>query len=312
MGTATEVREAEAPDAMSAGCAWCAAALPAAARAAPFGRQRCRRCGVATTVPWPSDDELEVAYAGPYRPASGRFAGGGDALLRLTRTRLAARIGAIAPPGRVLDVGAGDGALVRALLAAGRDALGLEREPEPGSALRDGSLDDVEGPFAAVVLWHSLEHLRDAGAVLDRAATLLAPGGVLVVAVPNAASLQARVFGDRWFALDLPRHLVHIPAEALLERVAAGGLRIERVSYWRGGQVLFGWLHGLVGSIAGTGDMYDAIRRPQARQGGPLGRARRAWTLVAGGALLAPAALAAAGEVALRRGGTVYVEARRG
>jgi SAM-dependent methyltransferase len=265
---------------------------------------------VVTTSPWPTDAELDSAYAGWYRPEAGRFAGAGDALLRRLRSQLASRLDAIAPPGRVLDVGAGDGALVASLTAGGRDALGLEREAGPPN-VEARAIEDVEGEFAAIVFWHSLEHLRGPGAALDRAAALLAPGGVLVVAVPNSGSLQARVFGARWFALDPPRHLVHVPARALLGRLQALGLRVERASHVRGGQVIFGWLHGLVGLLPGHPSLYDAVRRPQARSR-PLTRRRRATTLTAAVALLPVALAAAVVEVALRRGGSVYVEARRG
>ena len=287
-------------------CPWCGAPLAGE----PV---RCRACGVGITRPWPSDGELERAYAGAYRPRDGRFAGPVDALLHRTRGALARRLDGIAPPGTVLDVGAGDGALVAALRARGREAVGLERDAAPAlDGVTAASLDDLDGPFAAIVFWHSLEHLREPGEALSRAASLLLPGGVLVVALPNAESLQARAFGEGWLALDRPRHLVHVPAAALRERLAASGLRVERESHWRGGQVAFGWLHGLVGLVPGTGDLYDAVRRPAARQNGALGAGRRAASLAAG-ALLAPAALAASAvEVAARAGGSVYVEARRG
>ena len=83
---------------------------------------------------------------------------------------------------------------------------------------------------------------------------------------------------------------------------------MERVSHLRGGQVLFGWLHGLVGLLPGRPDLYDAIRRPEARRR-PLGPRRRAVTLAAGVLLTPAAAAASAAEVApaprrdrLRRG----------
>ena len=134
---------------------------------------------------------------------------------------------------------------------------------------------------------------------------------MLTKPAPNVSSLQARVFGRRWFAIDAPRHLVHVPARALLTRLEELGLRIERVSHLRGGQVLFGWLHGLVGLLPGSPSLWEAIRRPEGRSR-PLRRGERT-TAVTGAVLLLPVAAACAGlEAALRRGGSLYVEARRG
>jgi SAM-dependent methyltransferase len=288
-------------------CVWCGAPFEGDAPRL-HGRVLCRACGAATTDPWPTDAELDEAYT-RYRPRSGRFSGPGDAIFRRTRGALARRLDRIAPAGPVLDVGAGDGALIDSLRALGRQTTGLERNPERAD-LEAHEITDVGGEWAAVVFWHTLEHLREPGAALRRAAELLLPGGVLVLALPNGDSLQARVFGDRWLALDLPRHLVHVPARTLLATLRAHGLRVERVSHWRGGQVVFGWLHGLVGLLPGRPDLYDAIRRPPARMSG-LGGAARVGTLAAA-VLLLPLALAGtAAELLARRGGSVYVEARR-
>jgi SAM-dependent methyltransferase len=289
-------------------CPWCGAELgPAPSR--PAGRRRCPACGVATTDPWPTPAELEGAYE-RYRPESGRFAGVGDSVLRRTRARLAARIDEEAPPGPVLDVGAGDGTLLDALRSRGRHALGLERNSRRGD-VREAEIRELDESWSAIVFWHSLEHLPAPGPAIDHAGRHLRPGGVLLVAVPNSASLQALVFGDRWFHLDLPRHLVHLHARALTTRLRSLGLTVTRVSHWRGGQLLFGWLHGLVGTLPGRPDLYDAIRRPEARSRSMPARTR-VLALGAGVALFPVAALATLLEVALRRGGTIYVEARRG
>ena len=81
------------------------------------------------------------------------------------------------------------------------------------------------------------------------------------------------------------------------------------MSHWRGGQALFGWLHGLVGSLPGRPDLYDAIRRPEARSR-PLSPRRARGTLARRSRCCSrSAALATAVEVAaaarrhrLRRG----------
>jgi SAM-dependent methyltransferase len=289
-------------------CAWCGSPLDDRAIRLR-GRTRCPDCGAATTDPWPSDEELARAYGDWYRPASGRrFAFVGDGVLRRTRALLAGRLDEIAPPGPVLDVGAGDGVLIDALRRRGREAQGLERHSRRPD-VREEPLAEVGGGWAALVFWHSLEHLPEPGEAIRHAARLLIPGGVVVVAVPNLDSLQARAFGDRWLHLDPPRHLVHLSARALASGLERCGFRIERRSQLRGGQVVIGWLDGLVGSLPGELRLYDALRRPDARSA-PMGLGKRAGTLAAG-VLLAPVALAcAAAEVALRRAGTVYVEAR--
>ena len=288
-------------------CSWCGSGPLARSRVHPR-LALCGACGVAVTDPPPTEQELARAYGAWYRPRGGRFAGPGDAFLRWSRGQLARRLDRLAPPGPVLDVGSGDGALLDALRARGRHAEGVERQGAPG--VRAGDVTDVSGEWAAVVFWHSLEHQPRAGDALGHAASLLGPGGVLVVAAPNFESLQARLFAGRWLALDLPRHLVHLSPRALRERLQQLGLRVTRVSAVRGGQSLFGWLHGVVGSVPATGDLYDAIRRPEARSG-PVGPLRRAATLGAACALLPAAAGAAAAEAALGRGGSLYVEARR-
>lgn len=294
-------------------CAWCGApARPAGGRLAV-----CDVCGTATTFPPPDEAELRSAYTGSYRPPSGRFSGGGDRILRHTRALLAGRLDRLAPPGPILDVGCGDGALLEAVQATGRVAVGLEQGDQAAHDRLDVreveivDFDDRSGEWAAVVFWHSLEHLREPRAALRRAANLLAPSGLMVIAVPNHASWQARWLGDRWLALDLPRHLVHLPAEALVGGLRQDGLTIERVSYWRAGQVMFGWLDGLVSMVPGRPSLYDAIRQPEARATEMSG-SRRAGTLAAAAALAPVATVLAAGEVAARAGGSVYVEARRG
>ncbi|MDQ6805520.1 MAG: class I SAM-dependent methyltransferase [Actinomycetota bacterium] len=305
-----------APDAPARGatrahapsCVWCGSV----ARQAGARLVLCDACGAASTYPPPDDAELEAAYAGWYRPEAGRFSGGGDRLLRRSRATLARRLDELAPPGPVLDVGCGEGALLDALHARGREVIGLERTTSRPD-VRAGEVTafgERAGEWAAVVFWHSLEHLREPAAALERAFELLSPGGVLVVAIPNRESWQARLMGERWFGLDVPRHLVHLPASTVIEFVRARGLEIERVSYWRGGQVLFGWLQGIVGSLPGRLDLYDAIRQPEARSR-QLSTGQRLASVLASVAV-SPVALALAlAEVSARAGGTVYLEARR-
>ena len=231
-------------------CIWCE--TPFAASAIRLrGRIRCPSCGAATTDPWPDAGALEEAYS-RYRPHSGRFSGIGDAVLRRTRGRLARRISRLAPPGPVLDVGAGDGTLVDALERRGRDALGLERDSRH-PRVREAEITEVEGQWSAIVFWHSLEHLSTPGHDIDqRGTTARARRHPVGGGAQQRQSAGAGV--PRPLAAPRPASPSRTSARRPRSPIASSswGLELTRVSHWRGGQVVFGWLQGLVGCAPGT------------------------------------------------------------
>jgi hypothetical protein len=77
-----------------------------------------------------------------------------------------------------------------------------------------------------VTAFHVLEHVPDPVGMTRRMLEWLAPGGLLVVEVPNAGGLGARLFGRAWSGLELPRHLSHFTPESLGAVVRRAGGRI--------------------------------------------------------------------------------------
>ncbi len=136
-------------------------------------------------------------------------------------------------PGRLLDVGAGDGSFLSAMRRRGWEVHGVEPDPrareralrEHGVALTPGTIDDVptEERFDAVVLDNVLEHVPDPVATLRRAWSLLRPSGRLVVLTPNAKSLGHARFGARWRGLEPPRHLFLFSRRALATAAERAG-----------------------------------------------------------------------------------------
>ncbi len=287
-------------------CVWCDAPLPDTGRRP--GRADCARCGTATTDPVPSPEALDAAYGQWYWPQAGkRFSLIGDALLRRSRAAMAKRIDEIAPPGEVLDVGAGEGTLIDALGDRGRSARGLERQSDHPS-IENSEIGEVEGEFSAVVFWHSLEHFGNPAEMVAEAARLLRTGGKIVIAVPDYGSRQAKLIGDDWLHLDLPRHLVHLTGDSLTGGLERVGFRVTEVSPVRAGQVVIGWLDGLVAKLPWGLDLYQSLRRRSARRV-EIDPARRVAAIVAGVVLFPVALGCAAAEVVSGRSGTVYVEA---
>ncbi len=88
----------------------------------------------------------------------------------------------------------------------------------------DEAREELGGPFDVVTMWHVLEHVHSPVDLLVGLRELLAPGGVVVVSVPNFGSVQSRVFGGAWFHLDPPRHVIHFDRATLGDVLDRAGL----------------------------------------------------------------------------------------
>jgi 2-polyprenyl-3-methyl-5-hydroxy-6-metoxy-1,4-benzoquinol methylase len=241
---------ATSPDATrtAAACAWCERPLPGAAPRA-LGQVRCEHCGATTALDWPGADA-----GAPRQPlrVSQRLCALGETARRRTRERLAARIARVAPPGPVLDVGSGDGLLLDALRATGRLTTGIAAGAPAGAVragVREADITELGGRYAAIVFWQSLGRLRAPADAIDHAAALLKPGGLLAIAQPSTRRLQARALGERLVAPGAPRHRVLIPPQALVARLAALGLQVDRIESLVDLPAPGAWLQGVLGGL---------------------------------------------------------------
>ena len=159
---------------------------------------------------------------------------------QISKLRLVARYH---QPGRLLDVGCGVGGFVKVAGDAGWQAVGVEKDED---ALRSGrqawrvSVAQVDLPafpftsqtFDVITLWHVIEHVRHPRELLASVAGALNAGGLVIVATPNPASLQARVFGPRWYHLDAPRHLCLFTPGLLRHELERCSLQVIAVNHF--------------------------------------------------------------------------------
>jgi 2-polyprenyl-3-methyl-5-hydroxy-6-metoxy-1,4-benzoquinol methylase len=203
----------------------------------PFGVVECKACELGVTTPQLSGEELGRYYADAYYEDfyehSGAGAGGLLTRLRQVLRRRGAEQRYSRPPfrfdgvrpGKLLDVGCGSGELLEHFAARGWQPYGIDPSAAAVAAARLRGADAHEGTlqdhpwrgetFAAITFQHSLEHVVDPIGALEAARTLLAPDGILAISVPNWSSWQRRLFRNRWFVLDLPRHLQHFSPRTL-------------------------------------------------------------------------------------------------
>lgn len=208
----------------------------------------CPRCGAGVTLPHVGEDQLAGFYPdtyGPYDERMGSLARSASRVIRAFQGWNALRTAPLAAlggrsAGYGLDVGCGRGDLAALLARHGWAMTGIEPSPAAcevagarGIDVRCGTLQSVAlepEHYNAAVFRHSLEHTGDPLQGLRAVAEALAPGGVVLISVPNFASWQARRFAGRWFHLDVPRHRVHFTPVALRCALEIAGLEVLSIS----------------------------------------------------------------------------------
>ncbi len=216
--------------------------------AGEFRVARCPSCGAGVTLPRVDDEQLAGFYPETYGPYDERMGGLARIASRAIRSfqgwnaLRGAALGAlhVRPAGRGLDVGCGRGDLAAMLAGRGWRMTGLDPSPsacaaasQRGIEARCGTLQTVPlepRSYDAVVFHHSLEHASDPVLALGAVLEALAPGGLVLITVPNFASWQARRFAGYWYHLDVPRHRVHFTPSSLERALTVAGLEVSSIS----------------------------------------------------------------------------------
>ena len=193
---------------------------------------RCRDCGFQMTQDFPSENEIGRYYETPdYISHSDTRKGMVNSLYHYVRTYMLKRKARLVMheahcnEGRLLDVGTGTGYFADMMCRQGwqveaveknagardfaKQHFGLDVKPET-------ALGDYEaGSFGVITLWHVMEHLEYLNETWETLNRLLNERGVLIVAVPNCLSYDARHYGAYWAAYDVPRHLWHFTPDTM-------------------------------------------------------------------------------------------------
>ncbi|MGQ0629476.1 MAG: class I SAM-dependent methyltransferase [Sporichthyaceae bacterium] len=202
----------------------------------------CRGCGHTFQNPQLSVEGLEYYYRDFYDGVGREAVENGFELGRdgnLARARHLKEFFADPPPQRWLDIGTGYGHFCR----DAREVFpttrfeGLDMGVSVQTGKERGWLDEAHrgflpdlapglaGQFDVVSMHHYLEHTRDPRVELDAAVSLLAPGGVLMIEVPNPESLFGRLVGRWWFPWLQPQHLNFVTRTNLMQALVHRGVR---------------------------------------------------------------------------------------
>jgi 2-polyprenyl-3-methyl-5-hydroxy-6-metoxy-1,4-benzoquinol methylase len=145
---------------------------------------------------------------------------------------------------KFLDVGCSTGRVLRLATTLGFEATGLDYSrwateycAKLGFTTRHGSLIgqwEESTLFDIIHCCHTIEHLPDPVAYLQEMHRLLKPGGQLMLACPNYASLPRLILRDKWGVWCLDSHLWQFTSKQMQRLLAANGFEVVSVSTHHG------------------------------------------------------------------------------
>ena len=168
-----------------------------------------------------------------------------------------------------LDIGAGTGHFINATTLAGFSSVGLEPDEDARKLATDThnvNIQPLENLYKleansvdVVTMWHVLEHVYDLKKDITQIEKVLKIDGVMVVAVPNMNSFDAKHYKEYWAAYDLPIHLYHFTPndiDKLFEQVNMEVVEILPMKFdsfyvsmlsekYKGGNVFSAFMNGL-------------------------------------------------------------------
>ena len=235
-------------------CPWCgSSAIQERLRTSDLSQHKpgefvideCMSCGLLFQNPCLSLDGLDFYYRDFY---DGLGSGGAQLLFAYNEPAYQGRVALACrhfkePPRSWLDVGSGYGhfcMVARGLLPETRfDGLDIGTGIEEAEArcwvdrayrgLFPDLADGLAGGYDVVSMHHYLEHTRDPRAELVAAHTALAPGGHLLVEVPDPESRYARLLGRYWLPWFQPQHQYLLSVHHLVTELTAQGFSVVEV-----------------------------------------------------------------------------------
>lgn len=119
--------------------------------------------------------------------------------------------------GNLLDIGCGTGYFLEAAKKSQWSVRGIEPDKTARKLAKkkklkvEAEISEVykKDHYHCITLFHVLEHVHELRKTGKQLVRMLKSQGILMIAVPNYDSFDAKYYEEKWAGLDVPRHLYH-------------------------------------------------------------------------------------------------------
>jgi len=139
---------------------------------------------------------------------------------------------------RIMDVGCGDGLLIRYLGDMGyKNSIGIDPMIDKDIKFENGiniykkNLEEIDDLFDLIMFHHSFEHMSDPNNILQIVHKLMAPDGVCIIRIPTMFSSAWLQYGVNWVSIDAPRHVFIPSIESMKILCDNAGLTLDDIIY---------------------------------------------------------------------------------
>lgn len=238
-----------------------------------FTYVRCKKCGLVYMNPQISLDEIGKFYPSDYGPHQAKPKEqylDSYILTRKYRKRpfVPTVFDKLTKNARLLDIGCGNGSFLNEIKSViGCRVYGLDLSKTSAKTAKENCGLDIhigtileasfpKGYFDVITAWEYLEHVNDPSGVLLKISSLLKNDGSCIISTPNFDSFNCKLFKDKWYSLDCPRHLYIYTPTTITGLLQKSGLSIEKIKYSESSK-------GVLGSLQYY--FYDDNYRPEYR-----------------------------------------------
>jgi len=205
---------------------------------------QCNSCGFKFTNPRPEESDLgryykSEEYVSHSNTRKGFINSTYQSVRKYTLLKKLQLISKYYKTGNILDIGCGTGEFLNTCKNAKWSTLGIEPDDDARKmAIQNYGLDVREEAelknlpdesFDIISMWHVLEHVPKLNERVEELKRLIKPKGMIIIAVPNCNSLDAKIYKEQWAAYDVPRHLYHFTPKDIETLFRKRSMKVFRI-----------------------------------------------------------------------------------